>query len=60
VGGQAERTREPEIAYAFVRIWPFSLASGLAGYSQNRTPQPKLTQAKEKQNNAISETRNAT
>jgi hypothetical protein len=32
-GGQAEKTREPEIAYASVRIWPFSLTSGPAGYS---------------------------
>jgi hypothetical protein len=30
-GGQAERTREPETAYASVRIRPFSLASGPAG-----------------------------
>jgi hypothetical protein len=30
-GGQAERTREPEIAYASTRIRPFSLASGPAG-----------------------------
>jgi hypothetical protein len=36
-GGQAERTREPEIAYASARIRPFSLASGPAGYSRNRT-----------------------
>jgi hypothetical protein len=32
-GGQAEKTREPEIAYAFARIWPFSLAYGPVGYS---------------------------
>jgi hypothetical protein len=32
-GGQAEKTREPEIAYASVRIWPFSITSGPAGYS---------------------------
>jgi hypothetical protein len=31
-GGQAERTREPEIAHASARIRPFSLASGPAGY----------------------------
>jgi hypothetical protein len=47
-GGQAERTREPEIAYTFARIRPFSLASGPAGYSRNRTPQPEFTQAKKK------------
>jgi hypothetical protein len=35
--GQTERTREPEIAYASARIRPFSLASGPAGYSCNRT-----------------------
>jgi hypothetical protein len=33
MGGQAGRTLEPQIAYASVRIWPFSLASGLVGYS---------------------------
>jgi hypothetical protein len=32
-GGQAGRTREPEIAYASARIRPFSLAAGPAGYS---------------------------
>jgi hypothetical protein len=32
-GGQAERMREPEIAYASVRIRPFSLVSGPVGYS---------------------------
>jgi hypothetical protein len=32
-GGQAEKTREPEIAYASARIWPFSLTSDPAGYS---------------------------
>jgi hypothetical protein len=30
---QVEKTREPEIAYASARIWPFSLTSGPAGYS---------------------------
>jgi hypothetical protein len=34
-GGQAERTREPEIAYASARIRLFSLASGPVGYSRN-------------------------
>jgi hypothetical protein len=32
-GGQAERTHEPEIAYASARIRPFSLASDPVGYS---------------------------
>jgi hypothetical protein len=32
-GGQAERTCEPEIAYASARIRPFSFASSPAGYS---------------------------
>jgi hypothetical protein len=32
-GGQAEKMREPEIAYASARIWPFSLTSDPAGYS---------------------------
>jgi hypothetical protein len=32
-GSQAEKTCEPEIAYASARIWPFSLASGPASYS---------------------------
>jgi hypothetical protein len=36
-GGQAERTREPEIAYASARIRPFSLASSPTGYSRYRT-----------------------
>jgi hypothetical protein len=36
-GSLAERTRESEIAYASVRIRPFSLASGPAGGSQKST-----------------------
>jgi hypothetical protein len=47
-GGQAERTREPEIAYASARIRPFSLASGLAGYSRNRTPPTRIHPGKGK------------
>jgi hypothetical protein len=31
-GSLAEGAREPEIAYASARIWPFSLASNLAGH----------------------------
>jgi hypothetical protein len=47
-GGQAERTREPEIAYASARIRPFSLASGPAGYSRNRTPPTRIHPGKGK------------
>jgi hypothetical protein len=60
-GGQAERTREPEIAYAYARIRPFSLASGPAGYSRNRTsPNPNSPRQRKKQDSATSETRNTT
>jgi hypothetical protein len=47
-GGQAERTREPEIAYTFARIRPFSLASGPAGYSRNRTSPTRIHPGKGK------------
>jgi hypothetical protein len=47
-GGQAERTSEPEIAYASARIRPFSLASGPAGYSRNRTPPTRIHPGKRK------------
>jgi hypothetical protein len=58
-GGQAERTREPEIAYASVRIRPFYHASGPAGYSRNRTPPTRIHLGKgKKQNSATSETKN--
>jgi hypothetical protein len=45
-GDQAEKTREPEIAYASARIWPFSLASGPAGYSRNRTSLTRIRPGK--------------
>jgi hypothetical protein len=48
VGGQAERTREPERAYASARIRPFSLAFGPAGYSRNRTPPTRIHPSKGK------------
>jgi CO/xanthine dehydrogenase FAD-binding subunit len=47
-GGQAERTRELEIAYASTRIRPFSLASGQRATRENELPQPEFIQAKEK------------
>jgi hypothetical protein len=52
-GSLAERTRESEIAYAFARIRPFSLASGPAGCSRKSNfPNSNLLR-KEKQNSAI-------
>jgi hypothetical protein len=47
-GGQAEKTREPEIAYTSARTWPFSLAFGLAGYSSNRTSPTRIRPGKGK------------
>jgi hypothetical protein len=47
-GGQAEKTREPEITYASARIWPFSLTSGPAGYSSNRTSPTRIRLGKGK------------
>jgi hypothetical protein len=47
-GGQAEKTREPEISYASARIWPFSLASVPAGYSWNRTSPTRIRPGKGK------------
>jgi hypothetical protein len=59
-GGQAERTSEPEIAYASARIRPFSLASGPVGCSQkSNSPNPNLPKQRKKQNSAINKTRNA-
>jgi hypothetical protein len=46
--GQAGRTCEPEIAYASARIWPFSLASGPAGHSRNRTSPTRIHPGKRK------------
>jgi hypothetical protein len=59
-GGQAEKSREPEIAYASARIWPFFLASGPAGYSWIRTSLTRIRPAKEKRNNMTSEIKNTT
>jgi hypothetical protein len=60
-GVQAERTREPEIAYASARIRPFSLASGPAGCSRkSNSPNPNSPKQRKKQNNAINKTRNTT
>jgi hypothetical protein len=53
-GGQAERTREPEIAYASARIRPFSLASGQAGCSRkSNSPNPNSPKQRKKQNDTI-------
>jgi hypothetical protein len=44
---------EPEIAYASVRIRPFSLASGPAGCSRkSNSPNPNSPKQRKKQNNA--------
>jgi hypothetical protein len=51
-GGQAERTRKPEIAYASTRTRPFSLASGPAGYSRNQTPPTRTHPVKGKNRTA--------
>jgi hypothetical protein len=60
-GGQVERTREPEIAYASTRIRPFSLASGPAGCSRkSNSPNPNSPKQRKKQNSAINKTRNTT
>jgi hypothetical protein len=46
--------REPEIAYASTRIWPFSLASGPAGYPRkSNSPNSNLLRQRKKQNNMI-------
>jgi hypothetical protein len=51
-GGHAGRTCESEIAYASARIRPFSLASGPADCSRNRTPLTRIRPSKgKKQNN---------
>jgi hypothetical protein len=47
-GGQAGKMREPEIAYASTRIWPFSLAYGPAGYLWNRTSLTRIRPGKGK------------
>jgi hypothetical protein len=48
-GGQAEKMRESEIAYASARIRPFSLASGPAGCPQKtNSPNPNSPEQKEK------------
>jgi hypothetical protein len=53
VGGHAGRTRESKIAYASARIQPFSLASGPADCSRNRTPLTRIRSSKGKKlNNA--------
>jgi hypothetical protein len=60
-GGQAERTHEPEIAYASARIWPFYLASGPAGCSRkSNSPNPNSPKQRKKQNSVINKTRNTT
>jgi hypothetical protein len=48
VDGHAERTRESEIAYASARIRPFSLASGPADRSRNRTLPTQIRTSKGK------------
>jgi hypothetical protein len=55
--GQAGKTHESEIAYSSGRIQPFSLASGPAGYSWNRTSpaQIRLGGGKERQNSVTRE-----
>jgi hypothetical protein len=51
-GGQAERTRKPEIAYASAGIRPFSLASGPAGCPRkSNSPNPNSPTRRKKQNN---------
>jgi hypothetical protein len=54
--------REPGIAYASARIWPFSLASERAGYSWNQTSpaQIRLGNGKERQNSVTSEIKSIT
>jgi hypothetical protein len=52
VDGHAERTRKSEIAYASARIQPFSLASGPADRSQNRTLPTQIRTSKEKNRKA--------
>jgi hypothetical protein len=48
-GGQTERMREPEIAYASARIRPFPLASGPAGCPRKtNSPNPNSPEQKEK------------
>jgi hypothetical protein len=60
-GGQAERTREPEIAYTSARIQPFSLASSPAGCSRkSNSLNPNSPKQRKKQNSAINKTRNTT
>jgi hypothetical protein len=57
-GGLAERTREPEIAYASARIRPLSLAFGPVGYSRkSNSPNLNSPKQRKKQNSAINETR---
>jgi hypothetical protein len=60
--GQAGKTREPEVAYASARIRPFSLASGPAGHSWNRTSlaQIRLCEGKEQRNSVTSEIKSIT
>jgi hypothetical protein len=53
-------THELDKAYASARIRPFSLASAQRATHEIELPQPEFTQAKEKRNSAIRETRNTT
>jgi hypothetical protein len=60
--GRVGKTRELEIAYASGRIRSFSLASGPAGYSWNRTSpaQIRLGEGKERWNRVTSEIKSIT